>query len=1388
MRTLCGIKMRTLRPLVALVAKTWERKQSSETTEDTKGRHSVMVVATIASPFKTAVSERQQAIDWLRNNGFPALPVAPAQDPYSYHRVVKTTPERGLWEHCPLTGDFKPVPLYTGKNPSFLDRAGKPHLINHQQYQDRLPAKNELRDWFANASNGVGTLGGWQDVIWIDFDVKQFDSQEDCDRAARSILERPELQGTFVERTHSGGWRIGVRPKSKPNFTNFSLTPGGEHVGEALGAGRFTVLAPTLGPSGNTYKSIRRAMPVEVESLESIGIFSTKGEQERQPEHKTPAPTLSLIPGAIPLEMLGNDTSRAILNGDCPTGDRSEALVTAIREWHGWRNWASANGIAIGNNVETLAHYAGTKLGIDSDRVERILKTVTPEECQPAALYRGSEESCWKKICRLDKPSFEAKCPAHIKDAIASEWKIRRPGGSGDGFGGNGNGGGDDDSGNGFGDDDQPKDNIWNAPVSWNREIGWLVVEERIKIETDPETGELKPVFGDDGKPAKEKVNKFVPKCNFDFQVERELASEDGGGLVLQVLRSFDNPSQQKRVIIKSTEYTEVTRFVDALKTVLGQGIVCTLKKEHLAALIHVRLKEYRDRGGRIYRLAERVGQQSDGTWVFEGVQFTHNGNITTEEESGWIYNPNLGGEDKMPSPQIAPPDPLALKRLVDAMLKFHGSSGIFPALMALGYVAAGVHYLEIMAREGHFPLINMYGDAGSNKSVASQNALALVGWSTKGALHRVTTSAVYEWLKLSGSLPSCLDDPERSRDLDELLKGLYDGRARKVRGNYQEPHSALLVTSNHACGDDQPATLSRLIQIPFYRQSDGDASAWDEMQEAQRLASGALPDLIKLGYPAEEIRQLAGELRTYLPYAHARVAGSLALVTWYAMAVARLAGFPDGAVKSYVISHLCRTANAANSMADSLTDFIDKLHSLHSESLAGPWSVRTVETESGTAVAVNMSTVWPLMDKLFDPTYSRRVIESLIDRAGGKIQSVQKFHRSKDESLTYLRLLLNPRTDCDGNPIPVIEPEMVSRRCVLIPAELAQDFINSWRSHNPEPPSPGGGSDGGGSPPPETPNGGNSPPTPEPNPPVTPVTSSYSQLHEKCNQQDVGGESVSAVSNSSVTFFEKGMGGFKFESSEVREPDQGKASDAGDEPEQLDHTLTFEKNVTGANLEPETTHQCEFQRLHSGCNSDVTGVTGCNQASDAQGAIVPDQPLTTKVVAPTEAPQPTQQPVAEVTAQERAIASTEPKMGDTVRLPDGHLGAIEMVYSDGQMGVSYDSGRKFSMWRPSELTVVNDSPLSPPDAEPAPASMANHQSIDCTSDSLQPDAEPASVLNDVALDRTVSIALNIGDIIRHSASGRELQIIKLVRGGWLADDNTHVSRDDLRNGVYAWF
>ena len=77
---------------------------------------------------------------------------------------------------------------------------------------------------------------------------------------------------------------------------------------------------------------MNRAVPVEIKSLESIGIYSTRTKVAAPavlPDRHTP----NSIPGAIPLESLGTDESREVLRGMDIKGDRSSSLTAAIREW-----------------------------------------------------------------------------------------------------------------------------------------------------------------------------------------------------------------------------------------------------------------------------------------------------------------------------------------------------------------------------------------------------------------------------------------------------------------------------------------------------------------------------------------------------------------------------------------------------------------------------------------------------------------------------------------------------------------------------------------------------------------------------------------------------------------------------------------------------------------------------------------------------------------------------------------------------------------------------------------------------------------------------------------------------------------------------------------------
>ena len=364
---------------------------------------------------KTMNPQMRETLEWLRSQGLPPLPVAPAQDPNQYpahdrNGITKQDKNGAL------------VPAFTGKNPSYLDSNGIPHLIRHTQYQNQMPSEADVQTWFANSANGIGTLGGWHHIVWIDVDLKQFESQDTCDAQMTQWLSQfPLLKQTFTERTHSGGWRFAIRAQEK-TFTNFSLEGiGGKHVGEALGQGRFTVLAPTIGPSGNPYVNLRRAQPVWVERLDAIGLYpvSRRREQTVQSHSRPPTQSRPVQFGVLRLEDLATAKAQAILHGESPLESRSHSLTFALREFYGWENWAAENGVPISGKAEELARVAGAALGIEGDRVERIIQSVPdPGDCLPAAVFTGGEPSAWRRIWKMNHSLYQTHCPSDIRKIV----------------------------------------------------------------------------------------------------------------------------------------------------------------------------------------------------------------------------------------------------------------------------------------------------------------------------------------------------------------------------------------------------------------------------------------------------------------------------------------------------------------------------------------------------------------------------------------------------------------------------------------------------------------------------------------------------------------------------------------------------------------------------------------------------------------------------------------------------------------------------------------------------------------------------------------------------------------------------------------------------------
>ncbi|MEB3308823.1 MAG: bifunctional DNA primase/polymerase [Snowella sp.] len=944
----------------------------------------------------------QAVIELLRKKGLPPLPVAPAQDPYQYPKKNKN----GEIEY--EKDGITPKRLFTGKNPSYLDKNGKPHLISHSNYREELPTNEEIEQWFTNPQNGIGTLGGWDNVYWIDIDAKHFDNQEACDLAFQTLLEDyPTLCGAWLERTHSGGYRIGIRITNPPNFTNFKLKPDSGHVGEILGKGRFTVLAPTIGPSGNPYQNLNCP-----DSIPTIDIIDFLHPSKKTSDVKQSRQTKKEVIGeGVKLFDCITDKSRDILSGKDIYEDRSESLTAFIKDCWGWQNFLNSNGINFSDDAERLIYECGLSLGIDEARIERIVKGIDAESCKPSCQLAGEHLSSWKRLYKLDR----TQVPEHIKRQLKSAWETNK---------------------NNQDNDDIPH-NHWKTLEEHNFELGefkatkQFFVNEQDADDYVAESPNLIKRRGYDEQQNRKvfgwRIWEFEPKADFIFHVERVIQSQEGGGCVLRVGRNINGKLNTQRVFVNDVDTHKAVDFKAAMSRGLGTPVSSTLNISEIQNYLKAKKNECYLKGGKVFRLADRIGQQADGTWVFKNCQFTIDGQLTDESKTLWVYNDRLSVDEFIPSPTICEPDSDTLPRLIDALRRFSGSS-LPQCLLTLGYGAAIAHFQTIIKTEGCFPILNLYGDPGGLKSIAAESALSLFGLTKEGALSSSSESALYERLKLSGSLPIVFDDPQRDNkhfSLDEVLKRLYNAKPRVVRKNSQEPHSGVIVTTNHACGENSPATQSRLIQLHFPVLKDGNKSAWTDVTKAQQSASAALQDIIRLGYPKATIDGLENEFVQYLPFAHARIAKSFAILAFYTDEIAKLGRIKFEA-KQWIIDNLCPIENDPEHNKASLTDLIEKIHILLSRSELGEWNVRNVCHNGHSYTAIVLNDVWASIERHFSPPYNLKTITSLIQQDFGNTRSVQKFYRDKDTTLSYNRLLLSGAAEK--------QPDWVTKRCVLIP------------------------------------------------------------------------------------------------------------------------------------------------------------------------------------------------------------------------------------------------------------------------------------------------------------------------------------------------------------------
>jgi hypothetical protein len=294
----------------------------------------------------------------------------------------------------------KGKPVYTGKNPSFWRADGTPKTISHSQ----PPAPDQVLDAINIAEQigkpiGLSILPGEHCTV-IDFDPKDYPGGvEECRADVNRLLrEHPELRGTRMECTPSGGVHIYVRVADWSDFTKldgkpygqFTTTPGAQLRGEVLAGTRVSVTAPTrIKTSDRDGAYVLKGAPynlIEVPTLSAIGIYPV-GRKDKPATTSTPKPTsvpakASMDQGKAPaLKALLAKPAQSVLDGKKPYGDdRSANLTGFAREVYGVENWLKANGRPYQGSADALITLAIDVLGV-ADKADRVLETINRADC-----------------------------------------------------------------------------------------------------------------------------------------------------------------------------------------------------------------------------------------------------------------------------------------------------------------------------------------------------------------------------------------------------------------------------------------------------------------------------------------------------------------------------------------------------------------------------------------------------------------------------------------------------------------------------------------------------------------------------------------------------------------------------------------------------------------------------------------------------------------------------------------------------------------------------------------------------------------------------------------------------------------------------------------------
>ena len=736
------------------------------------------------------------------------------------------------------------------------------------------------------------------------------------------------------------------------------------------------------------YDQLRAAIPSRKASLP---VFNANEFAGQEVQHRAPKESNS---GPVPLVNLLSISHRDVLTNGIGEGGRNNGLAEFVRDAIGVENWLLNQGYQYEGNARQLLDQANSRCSPCLE--EREVDTIW------VSAERSNPTPC------LDQDKLQNCLDAWIKPSTykqAQNSTIENP-------------------------VTVAAANIFTANKIYSVN-GRLAKKIKFKSKKEDEDKELYEYLTD-----------------FDFDVIDIFGDTHGlgnSGVLLKVKQVGNEDAKDREVLILDRDLKSLADFCSALRTKFGYTLAIDLKIGQINQIIGDKIEAYIKRGGERHLLAPLRGRQPNGYWVFEDIQFDPKGEVCKPKQSTMVFNANQDDGDAIPSPKILKPNPEALGKVLTLAREYVGNTNIFPTLFVIAGQVMGVHYHAIRDN-GYtiFPFVNATGDPGTGKSTAASIAQALVGMHESG-FGDTSHSAIMQRLKILSGISLNWDDPKKDKTLDECLKSIASGEARIRRGNVQTPQSSVIVTSNHFIGEDKAAVESRSVAISFFKTNDINDNLRLKLKTALKTASAAFSTLIKFGFDAEEVNNLALKLKPELKKSHSRTQDNLALITFYALKLAPYAGLTSEQIMDYVINVLCPAANQSESNKPSHLDLVEKLEILANRSLIGDWNYRVIEKNNylgvkQKAVSFKLESIWNILINNFDVSYSKKVILNLIKQSGNNISDVQHFAKDQREWQAW-QIRQNDKDVVERNP----QPERKSYRCVTI-------FIDNEPDVEPEP------------------------------------------------------------------------------------------------------------------------------------------------------------------------------------------------------------------------------------------------------------------------------------------------------------------------------------------------